>query len=73
MTPAVAAALNDAALALLRAAEAWQETDQEAFERSATMMRKAVGMSLDEAAAEIQAFVDEATQQADAWSQDATL
>ena len=62
LTPAVSAALSDAARALQRAADAWQPSDQAAWGQSKTLIDYAIGMSLDEAAAEIQGFVDEAEQ-----------
>lgn len=60
MTPEVAEALRQAASAFLKAANAWQATDQDAFEQSTTQIREALGMSLDELAFEIFAFVEEA-------------
>ena len=36
----------------------WRENDQRAFERSRTQIGRAFGMSIDELAAEILAFVE---------------
>ena len=61
LSPAVAAALRNVAAALSRAAQAWQDDDQAAWDTTSTQVGSALSMSLDEAAHEVAAFVAEAT------------
>lgn len=59
LTPAVHDAMRDAATALLRAADAWRENDQAAWDASETQISRALGMSLDEAGVEILGWLEE--------------
>ena len=59
LTPAVAQALLDASNALQRASEAWQDNDQAAWGAAVAdgyQIGRAIGMSIDEAAAEVGSF-----------------
>lgn len=60
LSPAVVIALLDAADAIARAADAWQDNDQAAWDATSTLIAQALGISLDELPLEIRAFVEEA-------------
>ena len=59
LTPEVARDLRAVATILYDVCHWWRENDQRAFERSRTQIGRAFGMSIDEVAAEILAFVEE--------------
>lgn len=59
LTPSVALALLRAARALNDVAGQWTEEDQDAWDASQTPIATALGMSLDEVAATIHAFLEE--------------
>jgi hypothetical protein len=59
VSPEVADKLLEAATALDDVVQLWGDEEQAQFDRSATAIRRAFGMSLDEVVAEIRAFVDE--------------
>ena len=59
LTPDVASDLRAVATILYDVCHWWGENDQRAFERSRTQIGRAFGMSIDEVAAEILAFVEE--------------
>lgn len=61
LTDKVATNLREAAARLLWVTEAWDDNDQVCFDQSQTQIRKAFGMSLDEVATEILAFVEESS------------
>jgi hypothetical protein len=59
LTPDVASDLRAVATILYDVCHRWRDNDQRAFERSRTQIGRAFGMSIDEVAAEILAFVEE--------------
>jgi hypothetical protein len=59
LTPEVACDLWAVAAILYDVCHRWRENDQRAFERSRTQIGRAFGISIDEVAAEILAFVEE--------------
>ena len=59
LTPEVARDLRAVATILHDVCHRWRENDQGAFQRSRTQIGRAFGMSIDEVAAEILAFVEE--------------
>ena len=59
LTPEVASDLRAVATILYDVCRRWRDNDQRAFERSRTQIGRAFGMSIDEGAAEILAFLEE--------------
>jgi hypothetical protein len=59
LTPEVASDLRAVATILYDVCHCWRDNDQRAFECSRTQIGRAFGMSIDEVAAEILAFVEE--------------
>ena len=59
LTPEVASDLRAVATILYDVCRRWRDNDQRAFERSRTQIGRAFGMSIDEVAAEILAFLEE--------------
>lgn len=51
--------MGEIAVRFLRVAQAWREEDQAAWDASRTQIGRALGMSLDEVACEIFAWLDE--------------